>query len=81
MAALSIAIALGYLSSYNFGWYRFEARQRQLSVGGECLLAYNDAPDECLGKLYPDPAELRRRARIIESLELGPFARRSGQAR
>ena len=81
MAALAIAIALGYLSSYNFGWYRFEARGRQLSRGGECLLAYRNASDACLGELYPDPAELRRRAKILESLEVGPFARKSAQAR
>lgn len=66
--------------SYGVSWIHakaaLESRSGALLRSGECLLYYDEAPDECLHVLYPDVPILRERAHRLESLAVGPFARR-----
>lgn len=51
-------------------------RSGALLRSGECLLYYDEAPDECLRVLYPDVPTLKEDAHRLETLTVGPFARR-----
>jgi len=65
-------------ASYGVSWTHAKAiplgRHGALLRGRECLLYYDKAPDECFYVLYPDVATIRKYARRLESLALGPFA-------
>lgn len=64
--------------SYGASWIHAEAALKdsnsRMRRGGECLLDYDRAPDECLRFLYFDVALLRKYAQRLKSLSLGPFA-------
>jgi len=67
---LSFSIGL----SYYFGWVGGSNFSNRISVGSECLLTFESATDDCLSILYPDPDFIRKNAKILHELCLGPLS-------
>lgn len=65
--------------SYGASWIHAKKAVKdynsRIRRGGECLMYYNGALDECLQLLSSNAALLRKAAYRLESLSLGPFAR------
>jgi len=67
---LSLSIGLGYY----FGWVEGSNFSNIISVGSDCLLAFESATDDCLSSLYPIPDFVREHAKILHELCLGPLS-------
>lgn len=80
LAVVAVASSLITLAgvSYGVSWIHAEAALKdhnsRVRRGGECLMYYDRAPDECLRILYPDVAILKKHAHRLQTLALGPFA-------
>ena len=73
-ASLLTLAAVSYGASWIHGEAAVKGFNNGMRRGGECLLDYDRAPDECLRFLFPDVALVRKGAQRLESLSLGPFA-------
>ena len=68
-----------YVRAYVAGWQSLLLLAGHFAAGREAVLAYEQACDDQLALVYPRPAKVRRYARALEALHLGPFAdRRAG---
>ena len=79
VAVTGLLILLGAVS-YGKSWTRGMVSIRKIHArhlrGGECLLYYERAPDECLRLIRRNAGaeNARRLARLMEKLAVGPFA-------
>lgn len=79
-AAMVVIVFLLILAGVSYGasWIHAEATLKSfhhaIRRGGECLLDYDKAPDDCLHFLWPDVSTLQERAHRLDVLKLGPFA-------
>ena len=66
---LCFYILIGYVG----GWIGASIWHEKISTGGECLLVYETASDECLEVLYPNADAVKNRAKVLQDLCIGPF--------
>jgi len=76
LSLLALYILDSYISGWIAisGWVEESTFHNRLSKGPECLINYETSSDECLELLYPNTDILKKRAKMLEELCLGPFA-------
>jgi len=68
-----ILLGLYIVDSYIAGWIGGTIFHDRLSKGTNCLLNYETASDDCLELLIPNAETLKKSARILDEMCLGPF--------